>query len=165
MIKHVPQLALGLLLCIALSGCGKRSTPPGPSKSFGFVEPDVHFLFYLWDEGLAIMLIDNLTKSHQSSGGGSTSDPVHRQTGSALSKEGESYAWKFETTDGISAKVEIGEENYDLNKGAVFLVTVHGKVTTVDQKDLDLSTLSSVEDCREFIKRHREVLKLRGKGP
>jgi len=156
--KYMPHLVLGAFFCIALSGCGKRSTPPGPSSIFGFVEPNLHFQFLLWDEDLVILLLDNFTKGHHSSGKGSTRDPVHRQTGSALSEEGDTYDWKIETVDGISAKVEINGEGYDIGKGAVFVVTVNEKVIKVDQSDLDLSSLSNVEDCRNFIKVNREAL-------
>ncbi len=113
---------------------------------------------------MAILLIDNITKAHQSSGKGSTSDPVHRQTGSAESKEGNRYDWKFETADGLSADIEIDGKNYDIGKGAVFVIAANKKETTVDQIDLDLSNLSDVESCRNFIKTNREALSLGDKN-
>ena len=151
---------LGITSFISMVGCERRSTPPGPSSSFGIVNPNTHFQFLLWDEGLAIMLIDNITKGHQSSGSGSTKDPVYRQKGSAESKEGYRYEWKLETADGRSAEVEIDGNDYDIEKGVVFLITVTEKETIVDQIDLDLSKLSGVEDCRAFIKANREILRL-----
>lgn len=151
---------LGIASFIFMTGCERRSTPPGPGSNFGIVEPNTHFQFLLWDEGLAIMLIDNITKAHQGGGSGSTKDPVYRHKGSAESKEGYRYEWQLETSDGQSAKVEIDGNDYDLGKGVVFSITVSEKETIVDQIDLDLSKLSDVEDCRAFIKANREVLRL-----
>lgn len=155
----MPLLALTLFCCVTMGGC-HRTTPPGPSSSFGMVEPNTHFQFLLWEEGLAIMIVDNITDDHQSSGHGSTSDPVYRQTGSAESKEGDRYDWEIETTDGRTAELKINSIDYDIAKGAVFVIQMNGKQPTVDQLDLDLSELSDVADCRAFIKENRDVIKL-----
>jgi hypothetical protein len=156
--KFLPLM--GIASFISMVGCERQSTPPGPSSSFGILEPNTHFQFFLWDEGLAILLIDNITKKHESSGSGSTKDPVYRQNGSAESKDGYRYEWKLETADGRIAEVEIDGNDFDIAKGVVFSITVTEEETTVDQIDLDLSQLSDSEDCRAFIKANREVLKL-----
>jgi hypothetical protein len=124
------------------------------------VEPNTHFQFLLWEEGLAIMIVDNITGGHHGGGHGSTSDPVRRQTGSAESKEGDRYDWEIETTDGRTAELKINSIDYDIAKGAVFVIQMNGKQLSVDQLDLELPELSDVADCRAFIKENRDVIKL-----
>jgi len=152
------------LLCIAsfisLVGCERKSTPPGPSSSFGIVQPNHHFQFLLWDEGLVVLLVDNITKNHRSGGSSSTSDPAHRQRGSAISKEGYGYEWNLETVDGQSAEIEIAGNQYEFGKGVVFLIKVTEKETIVDQLDLDLSKLSDSQSCQDFIKANHEALRI-----
>lgn len=149
---------VGVASLFSMVGCEKRSTPPGPSSSFGIVEPNTYYQFLLWDEGLTILLLDNITKGHESHGSGSTKDPLYRQTGSAVSKDGYRYSWQVETADGKAAEIEIDGCSYAIGKGAVFLITVTGGGTTVNQVDLDLSQLSGIESCRAFVKANREAL-------
>ena len=158
-------LSVALFCCVTIAGCGGGKTPPGPTSSFGMVEPDTHFQFLLWDEGLAIMFVDTMMVAHHSGGRGSTTDPVRRQRGSALSKTGDRYDWEIETTDGRTATLKINSVEYEIAKGAVFVIQMKDKKPTVDQLDLDVSKLSDVASCRAFIKENRDALKLSDTEP
>ena len=57
---------------------------------------------------------------------------------------------------------QVAGNDYDIEKGAVFSITVTDKETIVDQIDFDLSQLRGVEDCRAFIKANRETWELGG---
>ena len=152
---------LGVVCTLLATGCTRKSTPPGPASSFGIVEPGTHFEFLLWEEGLAILLIDNCTKAHESSGGSSTNDPVYRRRGSAVSEEGYQYSWALETSDGKAANVEIEGTVYDIGDGGVFSVKATNDGVTVEQIDLDLSQLTGIADCQNFIRDNREALSLK----
>ena len=152
-------VALTLSWCAVLAGCGSSTTPPGPKSIFGFVKPGKYFQFLIWEEGLAVMIVDNLSDTHNSEGYSSTSDPIHRQAGWAESKEGNRYDWEIKTADGQTADIRIDGVDYDIAKGAVFVVGLHGKKAAVKQLDLDLSNLSDVKDCQSFLEANRDVIK------
>jgi hypothetical protein len=165
MIKTTPPsifmslLSVALASCVTMAGCG-RATPPGPSSSSGVVEPNTHFHFLSWKDGLAVMFVDNIADAHHSGGHGSISDPVHRSTGGAESKEGDRYDWEIESIDGRIAKLTINGIDYEIDKGSVFVIRMKDKRPTVEQLDLDLSQLTHGADCAAFIKENRKVLKL-----
>jgi len=148
-----------------LVGCGSGTTPPGPNSVFGFVETDIHFDFLIWEEGLAVLFVDNLTDEHSSSGHSSTSDPVHHHTGWARSKEGYEYRWAIRTSDGRTAEIEINNVGHDVAKGTVFVISHEGEEIAVEQLDLDLSNLSSVSDCQSFIAENRTTITFPGDKP
>ena len=106
------------------------------------------------------MFVDNIADAHHSSGHGSTSDPVHRSTGGAESKEGESYDWEIESIDARIAKLTINGIDYEIDKGPVFVIRMKDKQPTVEQLDLDLSQITHGADCAAFIKENRQALKL-----
>ena len=149
------------LMCNALwVGCFNQSTPPGPSSSFGIIQPGTHFEFSLWEEGLAVLVIDNIPTAHSSGGIGSTIDPVYRQTGKAQTKTGAGYDWEIATTDGRTADIKINGADYDIAQGAVFVVEVNGEECKIQQLDLDLSGISDVEDCKKFIEANTDKLQV-----
>ena len=158
-------VAVSLFFCVTIAGCGSGTTPPGPSSSYGVVEGNTHFQFLLWEEGLAIMIVDTMMVKHHSNGHGSTRDPVYRQTGSAQSKAGDRYDWEIETTDGRTATLKINSVEYEIAKGAVFVIQMNDKKPMVDQLDLDVSKLSDIADCQAFIKENRDALKLPDQKP
>lgn len=158
-------VALIVSSAAVLVGCGSGTTPPGPKSVFGFVETDIHFDFLIWEEGLAVLFVDNLTHEHSSGGHSSTGDPIHRQTGWARSKEGDEYRWEIRTSDGRTAEIEINNVDYDFAKGTVFAVRHDGKEVAVEQLDLDLSNLSSVSDCQTFIAENRTTIAFPGDEP
>lgn len=163
MIKTTPLsifiLLVALASCVTMAGCG-RATPPGPNSTSGVVEPNAHFLFLSWKNGLAVMFVDNIADAHHSSGHGSNIDSVHHSTGGAESKEGGRYDWEIESIDGRIAKLTINDIDYEIDKGSVFAIRMKDKQPTVEQLDLDLSQLTHGADCAAFIKENRKVLKL-----
>ena len=115
-------------------------------------------LVSLWEEGLAVLIIDNIPAAHSSGGIGSTVDPVYRQTGEAQSKKGAGYDWEIATTDGRSADIRIHNSDFDITKGTVFVVEVNEEGCEVQQLDLDLSGIIEVEDCKQFIEANADKL-------
>jgi hypothetical protein len=155
-------LALAVLWCAAVVGCGRRTTPPGASVLYAQIPgTGTHFQFLKWQEGLAILFVDGIAGSHTTSGGGSTSDPVHHRTGQVKSKEGHGYDWELETTDGLTAKFKINDTNYEVGKGTVFVVHLNSELATVHQLDLDLSKLNfDQNDCLSFLQNNPDLIKL-----
>jgi len=143
-ILKVP-LALAILL-LALVACG-GTTPPGPNAVFGGLDGDASYLLLDWQEGLRILIWDDIVEGgHDNSGSGSTSDPVFRQSGGAQAADGRSYAYNLETTDGQQADFTIDGVPYDLEQGTLFLIRTTGDGTQVQQLDLDLSGLTPTND-------------------
>jgi hypothetical protein len=156
----VSLLLVFLLGAMSIVGCAGRSTPPGPSITSSVVE-DLGFTFLKWKEGRSIMFVDNLRGRQTGGGGGSTSDPVYRGSGSSTSKDGRGYAWSYETTDGKRVDLTIDGVAYDLDKGGMFVIHLAGDQVTVHQQDVDLSQLTTdYEGFRAFLKGKPNLLAL-----
>jgi hypothetical protein len=130
-----------VLAVLALSGCMTRSTPPGASTAAGAVGAG-DYTFLQWNEGLTIMIWDDIRGSHSNHASGSTSDPVFRQSGQAESPDGRSYSYQVETEDGLTARFSIDGKEFDLSQGTLFLVKTRGGETGVQQLSRDLSEVS-----------------------
>jgi hypothetical protein len=74
-----------------------------------------------------------------SSGGSMISSPGAHGVLSAV--DGRKIAWSCPTRDGTSGTVTIADQEFDLAKGAVFLVTLKAKQTKVEQVAVDTSQL------------------------
>ncbi len=130
-----------VLAVLALSGCMTRSTPPGASTAAGAVGAGA-YTFLQCNEGLTIMIWDDIGESHSNHGTGSTSDPVFRQSGQAESPDGRSYYYQVESEDGISGRFTIDGKEFDLSQGTLFLVKTRGGETRVQQLSRDLLEVS-----------------------
>jgi hypothetical protein len=78
---------LAALVLLALPGCGGKSTPPGANVIYGSVG-DGHYSFLWWQEGLRLMIWDDVDGNHGYSGSGSTEDPVYRGAGAVEAADG-----------------------------------------------------------------------------
>jgi len=148
---------------LALTGCGLKSTPPAP-QSVVSQGPDVAFWFLRWNEGLNLLLVDDIHLGrHETKGSGSSNNPVHTESGMASSRDGRSYTWQLETTDGRTAKFSIDGKEYDLSKGALVVVRTKGETVQVLQlnRDLarDLAGVLDADGCRDYLKQDGEVMK------
>ncbi len=137
------KISLALLVILVLSGC-TRSTPPGASTTGGVVGEGA-YTFMQWNEGLTILIWDDITGSHSNHGSGSSSDPVFRQSGQAESPDGRNYSYQVETEDGVTARFTIDGKEFDLSQGTLFLVKTRGADTVVQQLSRDISGISSTD--------------------
>jgi len=134
-------LAIGLLL--AVSGCS-RTTPPGPDTAYGQFE-GTGYLFYRWEQGLRLMIWHDATDA-TSTGSGSTSDPIYRVDGRAVSPGVPPIEWTIETSDGQTAQFTLSGVSYDLTQGTLFLVRTSGGSIEVEQLRRDLSSVQLERD-------------------
>ena len=73
------------------------------------------------------------------SGGGSGSGPTAQ--GQLYTVDGRKIAWSCTTQDGTSGTVTIDGQQFDLAKGAIFLISAKENKTTVEQLAVDMSKL------------------------
>jgi hypothetical protein len=151
-------------LAIFMLGCTTRTTPPGPdtvaSSTVG-----LSLTYLKWKEGTSLLLVDDifLGGNHQSGGSGSTNNPLYTGGGSAKAADGRSYKWQVETTDGKTVKFTIDGKDYDLSKGALFVMNAKGEKIEVHQLQRDLSAIPfDARKCEEALKKDAEVMKLLG---
>ena len=103
----------------------------------------------------------------QSSAGETISGPpyVRKEKGFKSSPDGRRFDWELETTDGRGIKCRLDGKDYDLSKGALFLVKTKGGKTEVEQLSRDLSAVQAeAESCKDFAQKEPAVSKLLGKG-
>ena len=97
--------------------------------------------------------------------GGDSGEGGYAWTESVGANSGPGYKWNFATPDGKVASFRIDEKEYDLSKGALFVVTTKGEQVEVRQLKRDLSTIRFDSDgCREFIENDVEIQKAFGAG-
>jgi Tol biopolymer transport system component len=139
--SHSRALSALISLIIVLAACS-GSTPPGPNSVSG-VAGQASYLLIDWEEGLRILIWDDIPYGgHGSASSSSTSDPPFHQEGSAQSADGRSYEYSLETIDGQQADFTIDGIPYDLKQGNLFLIRTTGGATQVEQLDIDLTSLS-----------------------
>ena len=159
MLRMMPLL--GMLL--ALSACAGKTTPPGANMIFGtLIEPEGFggsYTLLQWKEGLSISLIDDSRGAHQSSGSGSTEDPVWRGQGSIGIQNGQHITWRVQTSDGKTAQFYIDEQPYDLAQGTLFLIKTNSDSPQItQQQSRHQGTCSDDESCQRLLKQDPAVL-------
>lgn len=141
-----PLLEVGADHCDQLSGLvlgsSPKSTPPD-DNSFGGLVDGVAYSYRYWEEGLAILIWQDLSygTGETCSGTGSTEDPVYRLECNVDAPDGRSFGWKVNTSDGVTGEMWIGERSFDLSKGTMFLVSIGEVDLQVEQLQRDLSGL------------------------
>lgn len=135
------------IVILALGACG-GSRPPEPNVIASAVEGGAAYLLLDWQEGLRIMIWDDIIAHGGTYSGGtsSTFDELFRQEGSAHAADGKGYEYDLETGDGLQANFNIDGIPYDLNQGTVFLIRVADHENQVQQLDLDLSGVTPTND-------------------
>ena len=152
---------LGIFL--GLSSCAGKTTPPGANMIFGtFIAPEGFggsYTLLQWKEGLSISIVDDSQGGHQSSGSGSTEDPVWRGQGSISSQNGQDITWQVETKDGKTAKFFINEQPYDLTQGTLFLIkTNNGSTQIMQHQSRHNGACSDHESCQQILKGDPAIL-------
>ena len=141
---------LAALVLLVLPGCQGRSTPPGANVIYGSVR-DGHYTFLWWQEGVRLMIWDDVDGNHGYSGSGSTDDPVYRGAGAVEAVDGSGYTYELETTDGETASFTLAGDSYDLANGALFLVTSKEGAIRVVQLQRDFSALETTNAAVEAL--------------
>lgn len=155
---------IGVASIISVAGCGTRTTPPG-ADMIGTSAPGMNIAFLRWKEGLTVLFVDDVKGGHSSSGSGSTDNLVHTAIVSAATPDTGGYKCQLETKDGKSAICRINGKNYDLSKGALFVVKDKGEQVEVHQLKRDLTTIPfDTDGCRKPIQTDAEIRKLLGLG-
>ena len=155
----VPLLAIFL----GSSPCAGKMTPPGANIIFGSLSTPEgsggSYTLLRWEAGLSISIVDDSQGGHESSGSGSTEDPVWRGRGSIGSENGQDIAWQVETTDGKKAMFSINEQSYDLAQGTLFLIrTKSGSLQVMQHESRHQGTCPDDESCQQLLKQDPAVL-------
>jgi hypothetical protein len=146
--KLVIVLSSGFILGIAFSACSPTATLLDPETATGVY---VHsgFEFYLWEEGLALMIWHDGTNHVSCSN--STNNQRYEINCNALAHNNNSFDWHLETNDGKTAKFSIDDVLFDLKNGALFVIRSSGGNTEVRQLMRDLSEVqANAESVTEF---------------
>ena len=155
---------IGVAAIISVAGCGTRTTPPGAS-TMGTSAQGMNITFLRWNEGLKVLFVDDVKGGTSSSGSGSTDNPVHTQIVSAASPDTGGYKCQLETKDGKSAICRINGKDYDLSRGALFVIKAKGEQVEVHQLKRDLSTIPfDTDHGRHPLQKDAEIRKLLGLG-
>ncbi len=153
-------MSIGFAWVVSLSGCGVRTTPPGPT-SLGTSVPGMTITFLRWKQGLTVLFVDDVKGGHGSAGSGSTDDTMHTSTVSAGDPDSGGYKCLLETKDGISAICRINGKEYDLANGTLFVIKSKGEQVEVRQLKRDLTKIPfDAADCRAPIGQDAEIRKL-----
>jgi hypothetical protein len=159
--------SLAPLIFLLLSGCARPAVAPvtnvgGPSgiitwtasaaKEKAVRGVDEAAVFY---EGTSFVIWSDF-----SGGGGSSSSGSDgmRCRGRVLARDGRKVAFSCQTKDGKTGPVTVGESNYDLKDGNLFLVTYDGERLRVSQLKRDLGNLQFTRDELEAFARQDQEL-------
>jgi hypothetical protein len=150
------------------SGCQQPAASQQPASPAGLslAEGGGSVAFLRWKDGPAVMICSDIQGGTSSSRDSVSGPPwVRKVEGSASSKDGRRFDWQLETTDGRSVRGRVDGKEYDLAKGALFLVKTKGGKTEVEQRRRDLSAVQpELESCRAFVRKDPAVSKLLGTG-
>jgi hypothetical protein len=127
-----------LAACFLPSGCsGGHSWGGGTEANTGFKEG------VTFDYTITSLTCDSrvfwVLAADGSSGGSMISSP--KAHGILRATDGRQIAWSCPTRDGTSGTVTIAGQEFDLAKGAVFLVALKANQTKVEQLAVDMSQL------------------------
>ncbi len=129
------------LIAGLLISCSPKSTPPGANSIGGAID-GVIYSYHYWDEGLAILIWHDYSYGAEScSGTGSTEDPVFRLECSVQAQDGRRFQWEVHTSNGVTGEMWIDGDRFDLDQGALFLISSQDEGFKVDQFQRDFSEL------------------------
>ena len=139
--KSVKAIEIFAILMILISaGCSPVSTPPAPSMVGGAYVRAAYEYFH-WQEGLDIMIWYDAAQSSSCDSSGSTSEKTHVVHCQAFYESGRSLDWQIETSDGLTAKFVLDNNQFSLSDGNVFVVSTAQDPPEIRQFQLDLSVV------------------------
>ncbi|MCX7044416.1 MAG: hypothetical protein NTX50_02880 [Candidatus Sumerlaeota bacterium] len=142
-------------------GCGKMGIETFPS-SWRESREKGGFVFSRWKEGLAIMVCYDVVVRKQESGQIASLYATRKHIWK-INGNGQEFGWQVQTRDGQTAKFTLDGRDYDLAKGALFLVKTESGRTQVQQLNHDLSGARPTSDSLNvFIEKDPDVLKFLG---
>ena len=127
-----------LAACLLPSGCSDNHSWGGGSEGDHGLKDGATFdydITSLTCDGRAFLVL----AVDGSSGGSRISSPSAHGVVSAV--DGRTIAWSCPTRDGTSGTATIAGQQYDLSKGAVFLISLNAKQAKVEQVAVDMSKL------------------------
>ena len=130
------------VVVLGMTACFRRETPPGPNMAAGSYE-NAGYDYFLWQEGLGIMIWHDAIQSSTCDSGGAVGDATNLTQCAAVSESGAGFTWQIESADGRSAQIQIDTQQFDLANGTVFLVKTAGSQTEIQQLQRDLSGVTS----------------------
>jgi len=137
--QRFPTLAFAILGVIAAPGCGRLGHPwGGGSEGISRSGPDgeVHLTIQsLTHDGQVFLVL----AGDGGSGGNLSVGPT--QKGQLPTPDGRSIEWSCNSPDGFRGTVSIDGQEFDLTKGALFLVSTNGDKNKIEQLPVDLSKL------------------------
>jgi len=137
--RSVKAIQIFAILMILISaGCAPVSTPPAPDM-VGGVYVRAAYEYFHWREGLDIMIWYDAAQSSFCDSSGSTSAEMHVVSCQALSESGRNLDWRIETSDGLTGKFALDNNQFDLSAGNVFVVSTAQDPPQVRQFQRDLS--------------------------
>ncbi|MEZ4737138.1 MAG: hypothetical protein R3E79_59420 [Caldilineaceae bacterium] len=146
-----------ILLVLFCTGACRSQTPPGPLIVSHILE-QASCTFFVWQEGLRLMLWSDIIDNGSQNGASTTGDPLFRQSGYALATDGRRVDWQLETADGRTATLHIDTQPFDLAAGTLFLITTTGGSTQIQQRAYDLAALPAMADgCLQVVANNPEV--------
>jgi hypothetical protein len=141
-----------ILMILLSAGCSPLpvSTPPAPDMAGG-VYVHVAYEYFHWQEGLDVMIWYNAPQSSSCDSSGSTSTKTHVVQCQAISETGQSFDWQIETSDGLTGKFVLNNNQFDLTEGNVFVVSTAQGQIDIQQFQCDLSSVRpESESITEF---------------
>ena len=145
--NNVKAIQIFAILMILMSaGCSSSpvltpgSTPPAPDM-VGGVYVHAAYEYLHWQEGLDVMIWYEATQSSSCDSSGSTSAKTHVVRCQALSESGLSLDWQIETSDGLTGKFSLNNNQFDLSAGNVFVVSTAQDPPEIRQFQRDLSSV------------------------
>ena len=137
---HFERILFLIVMAGFIIGCSPRSSPPGPGNATGIID-GAGYVLHNWPDGLKILIVHDTPNAFICSGEGGTSTPVYHLDCLTDANDGRALQWQIETSDGITAQLSAGAENFDVVESSVFLMrSIEGGVE-VRQISRDLSTL------------------------
>ena len=135
-------------------------TPRGISSNAGM--DGLHFSYSGWEQGLAIMFVDQIQGDITSRGG--FEEGVCTEKCSIMRNNGIGYEWVLTTSDGLTADLTINGVPYELTQGALFAIQLDGDEVMVHQLDRELPLFGhgeeGLEECTAFVNDSPDLIQL-----
>jgi len=171
LLKNQAGRIAGLALTCVVAVCGCRQRPPNEpeeiSSPYGSTTLGKGTVIYSQFKGRhkgvqggqSVVICCDFSGNSVSGPGNSS-----KIQGSQSSTDGKRRLdWQTERTEGWNVKVRLNGKEYDVSKGAVFLVKTEGEKTEVEQLAKDLSALQAdPKSVEEFARKDAAVSKFLG---
>ena len=140
-----PLIILALLLSLSATACWRSQTPPGPDMAGGGYE-NAMYEFFHWQEGLNIMVWQEVVTESSCDSSGSTNVDTHFVQCRALTQDGLEFTWQIATKDCRTAEFRLDGQPYDLADGNLFLINIENGILDVQQLQRDFSEVDPTHD-------------------